>query len=265
VGWWAVHVLDITGVLGVLGSLWLAPRLREAARTVLGPALARDPLVAFEVGLAPVVHELVAALERKDQLTSDHVVRVGELAGRAAEAMHLPAPRTRTTILGGLLHDIGKLGIDDAVLPTPGRLTADEYRAIQRHTVIGDDLLRAVPTLRAVAPIVRAHHERPDGAGYPDGLSGDAIPLEARIIAACDAYDAMTCTRHYRQGMSNDDALAVLREHAGAQWDRTAVEVVARAAPRGTAAVLDAVGHAGGPPTCVCPDALPEAIRPAYT
>jgi HD-GYP domain-containing protein (c-di-GMP phosphodiesterase class II) len=263
VGWWLVHGLDVVGVFGGLGALWIAPRLRDTVVEVLHPVLTRDPLAAFEIGLTPVVHEFIAALERKDQITRDHVVRVAELAGRTGEALRVPAPQLRHVILGALLHDIGKLGIDDAVLAKPGKLTDAEYTDVQRHTVIGDRILRAVPSLVAVAPIVRAHHERPDGKGYPDQLAGDAIPLEARIVAVCDAYDAMANTRHYRQGMGHDRAVSTLREHAGTQWDSAIVEIVVAISASGRFGILDDVGQAARTPisACGCLDALPESVQ----
>jgi HD-GYP domain-containing protein (c-di-GMP phosphodiesterase class II) len=264
-GWWSVHVLDVAGVFGVLGGLWFAPRIRRGVLEVLDPVLSRDPLAAFEIGLAPDVHQFVASLDRKDAQTRDHVVRVGELAGRTAEALRLPADRLRSAILGGLLHDIGKLGVDDAVLTKPGRLTPAEYQAIQRHTVIGDELLRGVPSLVSVAPIVRAHHERLDGTGYPDGLHGEDIPLEARIIAVCDAYDAMMHTRHYRAGMGRDRALATLHDHAGTQWDPSILEVVARLGVDSQTGIFDQVGNIGEHPGgCACPDALPDTAHAAF-
>lgn len=161
--------------------------------------------------------------------------------------------------MGALLHDIGKLGIDDSVLMKPGRLTSDEYALIQHHTIIGAELLRAVPSLAAVAPIVRAHHERLDGNGYPDRLVGDAIPLEARIVAVCDAYDAISNTRHYRQGMGHDRAIAILHEHSGTQWDTRIVETVANVTARDPVGIFDTVGHAD--PACSCADALPESVQ----
>jgi len=266
IGWWAVHAFDVVGVFGVLGAMWYAPRLRETVVEVLEPVLARDPLVAFEIGLAPVVHEFIAALERKDQTTRDHVVRVGELAGRTGEALHLRAVQLRHLILGALLHDVGKLGIEDAILTKPGRLTAAEYTEVQRHTVIGDDLLRTVPSLTPVAAIVRAHHERPDGNGYPDRLAGDAIPLEARIIAVCDAYDAMANTRVYRQGMGHDRAIAILHEHAGSQWDPHIVDAVVAVTDHDPVGIFDNVGRTHAEDgedvaACSCLDALPETVQ----
>lgn len=263
IGWWVVHALDVTGVFGVLGALWYAPGLRETTLEVLQPVLVRDPLAALEIGLAPVVHEFVAALERKDHITRDHVVRVAELAGRTGEALHLRPLRLRHVILGALLHDIGKLGIDDTVLSKPGRLTADEHAHMQCHTVIGDELLRAVPSLVTVAPIVRAHHERPDGTGYPDQLAGDAIPLEARIVAVCDAYDAMANTRHYRQGMGHDRAVAILHEHAGTQWDGRVVATVTTVTANDSEGIFDTVGHPQDDEVvaCGCVDALPPSVQ----
>ncbi|HUI49293.1 MAG TPA: HD-GYP domain-containing protein, partial [Acidimicrobiia bacterium] len=265
VGWWAVHAFDVFGVFGVLGAMWYAPRLRDTVLEVLEPVLVRDPLAAFEIGLAPVVHEFIAALARKDQVTRDHVVRVAELAGRTGEALRVPAGQLRQVILGALLHDVGKLGIEDTILTKPGRLTEDEYTAVQRHTIIGDELLRTVPSLISVAPIVRAHHERPDGTGYPDRLVGDAIPLSARIVAVCDAYDAMANTRHYRRGMGHDRAIAILHEHAGTQWDLRIVATVATVAEHDAVGIFDHVGHRPDAdvddPACTCVDALPEAVQ----
>jgi HD-GYP domain-containing protein (c-di-GMP phosphodiesterase class II) len=263
IGWWAVHLFDVCGVFGVLGGLWFAPQLRAGVLEVLEPVRVRDPLAAFELGLSPVVHEFVAALERKDQITRDHVVRVAELAGRTGEALHLPIVRLRHLMLGALLHDIGKLGIGDDILTKPGRLTDDEYTEIQRHTIIGDELLRTADGLILVAPIVRAHHERPDGHGYPDQLAGDAIPLEARIIAVCDAYDAMANTRHYRQGFGRDRAVAILREHAGSQWDPQIVETVVAVTAHDTIGVFAHVGHTDPVETaaCSCVDALPPSVQ----
>lgn len=263
IGWWTVHAFDVCGVFGVLGGLWYAPQLRTGVLEVLEPVLVRDPLAAFEIGLTPVVHEFIAALERKDQITRDHVVRVAELAGRTGEALHLPIVRLRHVMLGALLHDIGKLGIGDDILTKPGRLTDDEYTEIQRHTLIGDELLRTAESLVPVAPIVRAHHERLDGYGYPDQLAGDAIPLEARIIAVCDAYDAMANTRHYRQGFGRDRAVAILREHADSQWDARIVETIVAVTAKETAGVFDQVGHAhrSEVAACSCVDALPPSVQ----
>jgi HD-GYP domain-containing protein (c-di-GMP phosphodiesterase class II) len=222
----------------------LSKRMSKSAQDLLAPVLVRDPLVAFELGLSPVVHQFVSDLERKDQLTRDHVVRTGELALRVGERMNLPARELRTLGLAAMLHDVGKLNTPDSVLKKPSSLTPEEYEVIKFHPTDGEQMLAAEPTLAAAAPIVRSHHERMDGAGYPDGLIGDEIPLASRIIAVCDAIDAMTHDRPYRKALSVAMAFAILREHAGSQWDQHVVQQVMATLPSmAPAGPLDAVGR----------------------
>jgi HD-GYP domain-containing protein (c-di-GMP phosphodiesterase class II) len=270
VGWWLVHAIDIAAVFAGCFALLTGHRLRTNVADVLGPLLRRDPLVAFEYGLTPVVHRFVAALDAKDEITRDHVIRVTELALRVGERLRLTPVELRTVALGALLHDVGKLVVPDEILQKPSRLTDEEFAVIRRHTLDGHALLMAEPSLAAAAPIVRSHHERIDGRGYPDGLAGEQIPLGARVVAACDAHDAMANTRQYREGMGDERSIAVLREHAGAQWDAGIVEhVVATvmAGVSGAAGALAAVGrsHAktGGThdDMCECLDALPPTVR----
>lgn len=259
VGWWLVHGLDVAGVFGGCAGVYRAHRLGRTTTEVLAPVLAHDPLVALEVGLSPAVHRFVAALETKDPITRDHVVRTAALAVRVGQRLGLSAGQLRHLGLGAILHDIGKLDTPDELLNKPARLTPDEYRTMQRHTVDGDAIVRTVPALVPIAPLVRGHHERMDGAGYPDGLAGDSIPLTARIIAVCDAFDAMAHTRQYREGMGGERAAAILREHAGSQWDPAIVEhVIALGGLDGFDAPLQMVGRSAG---CGCPDALPDAVR----
>jgi len=178
---------------------------------------------------------------------------------------HLSVHRLRHTVLGALLHDVGKIGIDGAVLTKPGRLTDEEFHEIRRHAALGADMLLSVPSLAEVSPIVRAHHERYDGRGYPDGLAGTEIPLEARIVAACDAYDAMTNTRHYREGMGRDRAVSILREHAGSQWDPAIVEAVVAVTANDPSGEFDEVGAAVvGDHACACLDALPDSAHTLF-
>ena len=125
-----------------------------------------------------------------------------------------------------LLHDIGKIGIPDGILMKPGMLTPEERLLIERHPIIGADLISRVASLHKVAPIVRHHHEKVDGTGYPDGLTGDDIPLGSRIIAVVDALNAMTTQRPYRSPISRPEALAELRRCAGGQFDPRVVEAV---------------------------------------
>ena len=257
-GWWFVHLLDIVGVLGGCVGVLRTHRLGRSTVELLAPVLALDPLAALEVGLSPEVHRFVAALEAKDPITRDHVVRTAALAMRVGSNVGLPARRLRNLGLGALLHDIGKLRTPDEILSKPGKLTAEEYMVIQQHPVDGDALVRSIPSLVPIAPFVRGHHERIDGTGYPDRLAGWDIPLEARIIAACDAYDAMVHTRQYREGMGFDRAATILREHAGRQWDADLVAVVVLLGPTHDGAPLLTAGRVVA---CDCADALPDDVR----
>ncbi len=133
--------------------------------------------------------------------------------------MGCSASTIETIHLAGLLHDIGKIGIDDGVLRKPGKLTPAEFEHIQTHVRIGHNILVDLKQLDKVLPVVLHHHESWDGNGYPDGLAGEQIPYLARIVAVCDAFDAMKSDRPYRQGMDDDKLDAIIRTGAGKQWD----------------------------------------------
>ncbi len=169
--------------------------------------------------LINMVRALVSAVELKDRYTCGHSERVGLFARRVAEEMGVPDEACQKLYLTGLLHDIGKIGVSDAVLNKEGPLTPEEFELIKRHPAEGWGILRELDELRYVLPGVLQHHERVDGKGYPDGLRGDAISLDGRVLAVVDAYDAMTSDRAYRKGMPHDRAIAILTEGAGTQWD----------------------------------------------
>ncbi|HEX5385150.1 MAG TPA: HD domain-containing phosphohydrolase [Gemmatimonadales bacterium] len=178
------------------------------------------------------VQMLARALEAKDAYTSGHSIRVSRYAVRTARGLGFEGPELECIRLGGELHDIGKIGTREAVLHKPGTLTADEFRQMSEHPVLGERMLS--PLARespAVLRIVRSHHERIDGRGFPDGLIGTHIPIEARIVAVADAFDAMTTRRPYRESRSPGEALAELRRVAGVQLDADAVEAFAAAFP----------------------------------
>lgn len=226
--WWLAHLTDGVGVLfAVAGLLWAHWRDRSLA-FALSPVLTREPLAALELGLTPIVHDFIAALERKDDVTRMHVVRVSELAMRAGQRAGLDPVSLRAVALGGLLHDVGKLVTPDEILTQPARLSEDERTVIERHPLDGEAMLAPYPHLAEVAPVVRSHHERPDGRGYPDGLQGPEIPLTAAVVSVVDAWDAMVSDRPYRAGMALDRAESILREGAGTQWLPGAVNAVLR-------------------------------------
>jgi response regulator RpfG family c-di-GMP phosphodiesterase len=178
------------------------------------------------------VQMLARALEAKDAYTRGHSIRVSQYAVGTAQELGFDAAALETIRIGGELHDIGKIGMREAVLHKPGSLTDDEFRQVIEHPALGERMLsplaRETP---AVLRIVRSHHERIDGAGFPDGLRGDGIPFEARIVAVADAFDAMTTERPYRESRSPLEALEELRRVAGSQLDASAVEAFARAFP----------------------------------
>jgi HD-GYP domain-containing protein (c-di-GMP phosphodiesterase class II) len=166
-----------------------------------------------------LVSSLTAAISAKHPYTSYHSERVARIAARLGREMRL-SPETQSNLyLAGLLHDVGKIGIDDSVLSHPGALSAEQRAQIEKHPVIGEQILAGVPSLAHLRPAVRHHHEHFDGRGYPDGLSSGAIPLLARILAVADSCDAMFSARPYRPGMPAERVDSILSGGAGSQWD----------------------------------------------
>ena len=177
-----------------------------------------------ETLLVNVVRTLVSAVEAKDQYTCGHSERVALYGKRLAQEIGYNEEASELLYLTGLLHDVGKIAINDAILNKPGHLTDAEFAEIQRHPEEGWKILHELQQLSYVLPGVLHHHERIDGKGYPDGLAGQDIPLDGRVLAVADAYDAMTSDRAYRTGMPHDKAISILRDGAGTQWDCEAIE-----------------------------------------
>jgi putative nucleotidyltransferase with HDIG domain len=169
------------------------------------------------------VRSLAAAIEARDAYTRGHSDRVAAHALAAAQELGLSAEQQMALEIASYLHDIGKIGIPEAILGKPGRLDADEFSRMKEHVTIGAGILGQVAFPWPVAPIVRHHHERWDGRGYPGGLAGEDIPLLARIVTVADSYEAMTSDRPYRDACTPDYAAAELRAHAGAQFDARVV------------------------------------------
>lgn len=174
--------------------------------------------------LLSFVRSLVSTLDAKDPNTRGHSDRVALIARRLGVHLGLPVEDLRDIYLAGLLHDIGKIGVDDQILRKVGTLTPAEFEQVKRHPVIGYNILSGLKNLQAVLPGVRHHHEAFSGRGYPDGLIGEAIPLMARILAVADSYDAMGSDRPYRRGLSLQRLEQILREGAGIQWDPKVVD-----------------------------------------
>jgi two-component system, cell cycle response regulator len=216
----------------------LVPEEADDAGTALGIADRR--MYAEKAGARRSADEqsrdvLLKALEEHHPDLGDHVHDVGLLAEAVAGELGLAGRELHHVRQAAELHDIGKVAIPSAILDKPGKLDADEWRFIARHTIIGERILGAAIALRPVAAIVRSSHEHYDGNGYPDGLRGLEIPLGARIVLVCDAYDAMTSDRPYQAALSHEEALAELRRWAGTQFDPDVVAAFCRVSERRTA------------------------------
>ena len=172
-----------------------------------------------------VIFSLAAAVDAKDSLTEEHTQRVAESARRIGTRFGLPEVMLDALYRGGLIHDIGKIGVPDAILLKPGPLNAEELVRMRAHVIIGEDIVRPLRSGTTLLPIIRHHHERFDGRGYPDGLRSREIPRLARIVSVCDAFDALVNDRPYRPRLPIDQALALLIDGAGHQWDPEVVEL----------------------------------------
>ena len=170
---------------------------------------------------------LMSALDARDQETEGHSVRVSRLACLLAEEIGLSGAPLKALERGSLLHDIGKIGISDSILHKPGKLTEDEWRVMRIHPDIGARIVEGIPFLQETLPVIRYHHERWDGSGYPVGLKEKDIPIQARIFAVADVFDALTSSRSYRTKSSAEDAVQYLREQSGIQFDAEIVEALA--------------------------------------
>jgi HD-GYP domain-containing protein (c-di-GMP phosphodiesterase class II) len=199
--------------------------LLEATATMLGNHSRNcDLLNQREEMVIRLMKTMSSAIDARDAYTRGHSQRVGRYAHEIARWLQLPEDEGEQLYLTGLLHDVGKIGVPDHVLLKPGRLSTEEFELIKQHPAIGHRILEPIAELGFALPGVLHHHERIDGQGYPHGLSGDQIPLMARILAVADAFDAMTSSRTYRAAMSTERAREILTEGAGIQWD---AEIVA--------------------------------------
>jgi putative nucleotidyltransferase with HDIG domain len=268
---WALGTVALGGfVLAAFGSLWLARTLTDPIKRVAGDiatmTAARDFGRTLEVAgtsreldaLATAFNELMggltaaeaetqsaylgairalaAALDARDPYTAGHSERVSALSVLIARQLSLSEAEVDIIRLGALLHDIGKIGVADHILRKPGPLSADEFEQIRRHPGLGARILRKVPFLEPHLAIVELHHERPDGKGYPFGLLGDNIPLDARIVHVADAFDAMTSARAYRPARAASVALVELQRYSGSQFDPASVEALREALAQSTSA-----------------------------
>ena len=189
----------------------LLARIRSAARM-------RQAILGMETTRS-VVAALAGAVAAKDPMTEHHCQRLAGFAARLGARVGLGTEAREALAYGAVLHDVGKIGIPEAILLKPGPLTPEEWTVLRRHPEIGEGICRPLGLSRTLLPVIRHHHERWDGTGYPDRLSGERIPLGARIVGLVDAFDAITHDRPYRPARSQEEALGVIRSLAGRQFD----------------------------------------------
>ncbi len=242
-GRYAVAPFEVNGRAGCIVALVVGDDFGERELRLLG-GLAHQAKLAIanassyeglERTFVSTVEALANALEANDEYTSTHARWISDLSLRLGRELGLDERALKRLELGALLHDIGKIGIPSDILSKPGRLTAQERKLVQTHPELGERIIAPIDRLQAVRPIVRHCHERWDGRGYPDGVAGEQIPLESRIIFVCDAYHAMTTDRPYRKRLGRREALRRLAEGAGTQFDPDVVGVALR--------VLDQLRH----------------------
>ena len=220
--------------------------IREADLALIGAKRIHQDVVIYGPDLTPgadgdaqedehhsrtLASALARAVDAKDSYTRSHCQTVSQLCGLIGTELGLDAGRLTRLRLAGLLHDVGKIGVPDAILNKPAKLTDDEYEHMKRHSLLGYDIVQAAD-MELEARWVRHHHERFDGGGYPDGLAGEEIPLESRVILVADAFEAMTSDRPYRLAPGQSFAVRELGRHAGTQFDPTVVEALTRVLAR---------------------------------
>jgi len=194
-----------------INSVELLARVRSLVRT----KRLNDQLVNVE----NIILALATAIEAKDPYTEGHVDRVASYALSLGGETGLAPWELQLLRKAAILHDVGKIGVNESVLLKPGPLSADEFNHVKSHTVIGERICRPLQQDRLILEVIRHHHERYDGKGYPDGLAGEDIPIAARIMAVVDAYDALTSDRPYRNRLSQERALQILKQETGKQFD----------------------------------------------
>jgi putative nucleotidyltransferase with HDIG domain len=228
--WWLGHGLEVAGVL-LVGAPVAADLFRSSpSRPLAGDLRGAELVSAEEAFLGSQVGGLVRLLAEKDEYTEGHTRRVALLAVEVGEELGLPPARLRELATGGLLHDIGKLSVPDEILKKPAALDDEEYALVQKHTVWGDALLGRLGFAPGVRRLVRDHHERLDGTGYPHGSS--ELCLSTRVLAVCDVYDALRSDRVYREAWSHERAMSLLHEESGTAFDARCVEALQRVVAR---------------------------------
>jgi putative two-component system response regulator len=225
---------EIAGIESGADEFLIKPLQPTVVRTRVRAMLRNKALIDSLEEAETILFALAQSVEHRDKYTGLHCERLASYSIGLGQALGLPRQDQLALYRGGYLHDIGKIGIPDAILFKRGLLTDDEWQTMRLHTIRGEEICRPMKTLAPVLPIIRSHHERWDGTGYPDGLSGEDIPLLARILQVADIYDALTTARPYKPAFSHQHALEIMLEEARRGWrDPELVPLFAEVSQRG--------------------------------
>jgi putative nucleotidyltransferase with HDIG domain len=228
-GWWLGHGFELVGIVFVGLPVALDVRRPAQSRPLAGDLCSSDLVRSEETFLGSHVRALTVSLAEKDAYTEEHTRRVALRAVQVGEELGFSPARLRELATGALVHDVGKLSVPNTILKKPSSLTDEEFAVVKRHPEWGFKMLRELGFTESVRRLVLDHHERLDGSGYPRGLAGPAMSLDARILAVCDVYDALISTRVYRDAWSHESAIDLLREESGTKFDRRCVAALEQA------------------------------------
>lgn len=224
IGWWGYHVLLFLSVIVVTIMIIGEYKHAESLAVSVKRLYRADPDSWIQTYLTPSVKDLVLKTETKDAYTAGHNYRVTVYALKLGEELGLSSTQLKSIAQGGLVHDVGKIHIPDYVLNKPGKLTEIERQLIQKHPLDGYNMCKQVGFMIEELAIIRSHHEKWNGTGYPDQLEGEEIPLVARVTAVADVYDALTSSRSYRKAMSHEKAMSIIVEESGIHFDPRCIE-----------------------------------------
>lgn len=226
VSWWLYHSLYV-GAFAVLFVGWAIEARRAGTLRAIADALSmRDALAQLNRGLDQPILNLVDAIEIKDEETFGHVRRVSAHALAIGQRLELPAGELRALVVAAQMHDVGKISVPASLLTKPGPLTEEEFAVVKEHTNRGYEIASKVEPLKDLAEVIRCHHERLDGSGYPNGLTGEDIPMLSRIVAVADTYDAMTSNRPYRDAMTHLEAMGEIIQASDVTLDARCVQAL---------------------------------------
>lgn len=209
---------EIEGISAGANDFLLKPLSPAIVRTRVQSLLRHKAAIDSLEEAETILFALAQAVEQRDKCTGDHCQRLATYSVALGMALGLNRTDLKALYRGGYLHDIGKVAVPDSILFKPGKLTEEEWDVMRRHTTKGEEICSPMKSLSSVLPIIRSHHERWDGGGYPDGLAGEAIPLLARVLQVADIYDALTTQRPYKLALSHEEAVSILQQEAGRGW-----------------------------------------------